>query len=333
MAELNTGDLNQIADDPEVDELNKGLGLDTPKEVDEIKHDSEHDDDDDGDSTTKVDTELDDAETSDERKAIQERRRQERKDKRLRAREKQQTLERQIDSLARQNRELADRVARLDNSNTGAQLAQLDGAIAEADQAAEHFKSVIADSTAKGDGTTVAEATDYMYQARERARELKAYKAQSTRVQPKALDPTMVDHAKKFMTENSWYGGPRSTDQDSKVLSSIDNSLAAEGWDPTQETYWQELRARASKYLPHRLATKSQGSGDKPTYNGGDGRAKSPVAGSGGEGGSNKGGGSSYALSAERVKAIKDAGAWDDPKRRESMIKRYKQYDTNSSNS
>jgi hypothetical protein len=49
------------------------------------------------------------------------------------------------------------------------------------------------------------------------------------------------------------------------------------------------------------------------------------VTGSGRETSPTAGGRNTFTLSAEQVRAMKDAGFWDDPKKRASMIKRYAQ--------
>jgi hypothetical protein len=126
----------------------------------------------------------------------------------------------------------------------------------------------------------------------------------------------MKMRAESWLERNNWYD-PDIKDQDSKVAKTVDESLHAEGWNPTTEEYWQELDSRLKKYLPHRYDSgynKSQVNRPKP-----------PVAGSGRESSNTPSGG--YRLSADRVKAIKDAGKWDDPKERASMIKAFQNYD------
>lgn len=334
--------VNQQAAPAEVAELEKGLGLTPPATTpanptgtpgaEASGANGEGLGEDDDEDTARRDPELEQAATDEEREAIRERRRHERKDRRTRAKERQATLERTVQALTTQNQQLAEQMYAIQNANTGAQLAQVDAAIAQANQAAEHFKSIVADATTKGDGRTAAEATEAMIAARNRASQLAGLKQNAAQQanRPKPLNPIMVSQAKNFLTENSWYGGPQSQDPDSRVLNALDNSLAAEGWDPTTNEYWQELKVRGAKYLPHRFGAAAVPGGQNSAYNGANGprAAKTPVAGSGGDSANvQKTGGVTYGLSAERVKAIKDAGAWDDPKRRDSMIKRYQEYD------
>jgi hypothetical protein len=128
----------------------------------------------------------------------------------------------------------------------------------------------------------------------------------------------MVNHAQAWMERNPWYD-PAGRDQDSRIALTLDNQLAADGWNPTTPEYWEELEARTQKYLPHRFSGGTINNNDKPR-----GR-RSPVAGSGRDSAGSREG--TYKLSAERVNALKDAGIWDDPKARSEAIKRFREYD------
>ena len=327
--DLDSG-LNQTADKNEIDEIEKILN---PASEKEDKAEVSHDDDDEEDERTQVDSELADASSDDEREAIRARRRDDRKNRKSRQREKSASLERQVAALTKQNQQVIEQLASLQDNNTGAQLAQVDRAIIEANNAYEYHKNLVGDATTKGDGRAAAEATEAMIDARNRSKELTGLKqrATSAATAPKPLNQVMVSHASNFLSSNKWYGGPQSSDQDSRVLSSIDNSLAAEGWDSTTPEYWNELNARGAKYLPHRFNADNANMKQNSSYNSSDKVApapgKNPIAGGGGDGGSNKGGGVSFGLSAERVKAMKDAGAWEDTSRRNAMIARYQAHD------
>jgi hypothetical protein len=120
------------------------------------------------------------------------------------------------------------------------------------------------------------------------------------------------------MSDNDWYN-PDGADIDSKITKVIDESLLAEGWDPASNDYWEELDRRLSKRLPHRYTddtfeTNSQRSLKRRSVVTGSGRENVPSSGAG------RG---SFVLDPEQVRAIKDAGFWDDPQKRNRMIKRY----------
>ena len=293
--------------------------LKTGAEVDETDPivDDEHEED---EKTAKVDSELDEAETDEAREEIRARRRQERKSRGQRNRERVELLERNLQAITEQNRALQQQVSAIQDVNAGSQLAQVDTAITQANQAAEHFKSIIADAATKNDGKTLAEATEYMIAARTRAQQLTEFKANATRAMnaPKPLDTRLVSKSQQFLGKNSWYGGPTSADPDSKVLTALDNSLTAEGWDATTDDYWAELERRKEKYLPHR-AERAQTPTAKP---------RSPVSGGSTQ---SSGAGTAFTLSAERVAAIKSAGMWEDPAARAKMIKSYRDYDKSNS--
>lgn len=300
---------------PDDDELKLAHEAD---DVDPIV-DDEHEED---EKTAKVDSELDEAETDEAREEIRARRRQERKSRGQRNRERVELLERNLQAITEQNRALQQQVSAIQDVNAGSQLAQVDTAITQANQAAEHFKSIIADAATKNDGKTLAEATEYMIAARTRAQQLTEFKANATRAMnaPKPLDTRLVSRSQEFLGKNSWYGGPTSADPDSRVLTALDNSLTAEGWDATTPEYWAELEKRKEKYLPHRAAKEAA---PPPRRQG------SPVPGGSTQ---SSGSGTAFTLSAERVAAIKSAGMWDDPAARAKMIKSYRDYDKNSRN-
>jgi len=283
--------------------------------------------DEEDETTAKVDEELDAAETDAEREAIRERRRRERKSRSARARERVEHLEATLRALEARNQALSQQVAGIQDANAGAQIAQIDTYITQADQAAEHFKSVIAAATTAGNGTEVANATEYMIAARQRAEKLRLFKDNATRAinAPKPLDPVMVSKSTAFLGRNKWYGGPQSNDPDSKVLTLLDNGLSGEGWDPTTDAYWQELERRAAKYLPHR-AKPNGASAPAPQRSAvtGSSTASTPATPNGGR---------SYTLSPERVQAIKSAGMWDNVAERNKMIKEYRDYDRNNARS
>lgn len=293
-------------DNPE-DDLKTGAEVEDLDPLEEV-------DEDEDERTAKVDSELEEAETDADREAIRERRRHERKSRGRRNRERVEALERNLQAVTEQNRTLQQQVSSIQDVNTGSQLAQVDAAIAQANQAAEHFKSVIANAATKGDGQTLAEATEYMIAARTRAQQLSEFKNNASRAinAPKPLDTRLVSKSQQFLGKNRWYGGPTSNDPDSKVLTALDNSLTAEGWDATTDAYWTELESRAKKYLPHRA-------GAAPVK-----RTSNPMPG-GSTPPANPG--TTFKLSPDRVAAIKAAGMWDDSAARAKMVKSYRDYD------
>ena len=99
--------------------------------------------------------------------------------------------------------------------------------------------------------------------------------------------------------------------------------MAATNWDPADPDYWEELDSRLQKELPHRY--NGNNDDDSRTVR----RPRNVVGSSGREasaayGGSNR---SQFVLSPDRVRAMKDAGAWENPERKAKMIKQFIAYD------
>ena len=74
--------------------------------------------------------------------------------------------------------------------------------------------------------------------------------------------PPLSRQAETLRSEFVQYDAPWITEpgneMDKSILSQIDNAVMAEGFDPGTQDYWDELTARAEKYLPHRFANPEQ---------------------------------------------------------------------------
>ena len=268
-----------------------------------------------GNTSEASDAERED-EREDEREAIRERRRQERKHRKEAQREREDTLRRELASRDAIINELRSKVDVIERRNSGSELAQIETGKKQAAQAYSFFKDQIRIAGEAGNHAAVADATEKMIQAQRRFDEFTrvetAFKQRQTAPQP--LDPRLANHAQEWMSKNSWYD-PSGQDQDSEIAMRIDQRLAQEGWDPTTKEYWDELSARVKKYLPHRV------SGGKV------GAVKPRSVVTGGRESGNPSAGKTYKLSSERVNALKEAGLWDDPKKRAEAIKRFRDYD------
>lgn len=271
------------------------------------------------------DNELEDARDDDEREAIRERRRQERHQKKEWRKETDEKNRREREMLRKENEALATRLAALEQRAVGNEFAQIDTAIENTGRAIQQIKEQIKYATEAGDGSVVAEATEKLFQARDYFNHLNNVKknaANQTRQieQRSPVDPRVRRHAEVWAEKNEWYD-PVGNDSDSKVAKMIDQELTDDNWNPQEAEYWEELDARLKRYLPHRYAQQQRESAQ---------RQRVPVAGSGRESGST-GTASGWKLSADRVAAIKEAGAWDDVEKRDKMIKNYRAYDKQNS--
>lgn len=254
-----------------------------------------------------------------ERDALRERRRNARKFRKQAQKEREETLRRELAARDAAINSMQEKLAAIERRNVGSEVAQLQQAKQQAIQAHNFFKDQIRQATEAGNGAQVAEATERMMQVQKRFEDLtkyeKAMQSQASRPQP--LDPRLTNQAQKWMSEHRWYD-PAARDQDSRIVMTLDNSLAQEGWDPTTDDYWRELSARVKKYLPHRAGSGKMNT-SKPNQKSvvpGTARSSAPSSGKG-----------TVNLSAERVAALKEAGLWDDPAKRLEMIKSYQEFD------
>lgn len=275
--------------------------------------------------------ELQAARTDEDRAAIQVRRRKERAERKQKAHDREDRLRRENAQQAQVITELRERVGKIEQRTTGADLAQLDNAIRSAAAEADHYSQLQAEAINQSNGAAAAEATKKMMAASQKALQLTEVRrnvsaAPAQRAAPTAPDPRVISKAQNWADRNPWYD-PSGKDTDSRVTLMLDQELAQAGYQPSTDEYWAELESRVKKYLPHRVA-RAGGAENGGTIPGTDARkpSRSVVTGSGRETGSTAGAGT-FTLSAERVKALKDAGYWDDPAARNDMIKRYREAD------
>jgi hypothetical protein len=173
-----------------------------------------------------------------------------------------------------------------------------------------------------GNAEEQVEYLEQLQEAKLRLGQMQAYKKQQVEQirRPKQNVPNEVsravqENAESWLSKNKWYD-PQARDTDSRIAKVIDNEMASEGWDPSDPEYWDELDNRLSARLPHRYAAKTGGTVKRanPTASSRTANPSSTPA-------------NTIRLSPERVKAIKDAGAWDDLAARNRMIKAYVAYD------
>jgi len=288
------------------------------------KVEASDEDDSDEDSSNEQDDEMDNAETEDEREAIREARREERRLKKELKKQRDLSAQNKIKMLERHNAELAERLAKVENTAVSYQFAQIDKAIEDEATRVEYAKMKMLQAAQTGDAAGQVEFLEQLTEAKQRLQQAQHYRQQQleTAKAPKQNVPNEIStevqqKATKWLKKNSWYD-PQARDTDSRIAKVIDQELAGEGWDPSDSEYWEELDSRLSARLPHRYTSRSgnnKRSAAGPT-------ASSRVANT--QGGQKPG---TITLSRERVQAIKDAGAWDDVEKRNKMIRAYQSYD------
>lgn len=261
-------------------------------------------------------------ETDEDREKIREARREERKLKKELAKQREASAKHKISALERRNEELARRLAAVESSAASFQFAQVDKAIEDETTRVEYAKMKLLQASQAGDANAQVEYLEQLQDAKNRLAQVQAYKKQQIENirRPKQNVPDTVsnevqENATRWLEKNKWYD-PQARDTDSRIAKVIDQELAADGWDPADPEYWDELDNRLQARLPHRYAAKT----------GSTARRANPTASSRTANPTSKPG-NTITLSRERVQAIKDAGAWDNPTLRNKMIKAYATYD------
>jgi hypothetical protein len=224
--------------------------------------------------------------------------------------------------LERQNQELLERLSVLEKKSHGSDIARLNKALEDQNARILFAKQKIAEATKTGNGELLTSAQEMWFEARRQFEALEAIKKKAVAPQRQrtiqAPDPQLQRHANAWMSRNDWYD-PQGGDADSRVALTIDQALAEEGFNPKTPEYWDELDNRLQKYLPHRYTGEED---ERPSRNT---RPRSAVTGSGRENASSRGGKNSFTLTPDQVRAMKDAGMWDDADKRAKMIRRYAQ--------
>ena len=297
--------------------------VEMPDSVDEIEKETPVDERTEEEREEDADAEADDSDeiSDDEREAIREARREERRLKKELKKQRDFSAQNKIKMLERHNADLAERLAKVENTASSYQFAQLDKAIEDEATRVEYAKMKMLQAAQANDAAAQVEYLEQLTDAKQRLNQAQHYKKQQLEQAkvprqnvPNPVSNEVQENATKWLKKNAWYD-PQARDVDSKIAKVIDQELAADGWDPSDSEYWEELDSRLSSRLPHRYVSK-----------GGSNKRANPTASSRVANTTSQKAGT-ITLSRDRVNAIKDAGAWDDVEKRNKMIRAYAQYD------
>ena len=298
----------------------------TPPEENAAEEQSLSENDADGDEDSRL-SESDEQDEQDEpsgRRALTpEEKRAQRQQRKFRRKAAIEHKERELTFLRAENEEFKRRLANVERQTNQFSVSAVDQKLSEAVNEAQMAERIMAKAIEQGQGEDVTRALQIRDAAIERARQLKTAKEQAEKApeQTKRKDPRVEAYAKAWVEENNWYD-PKGRDEDSAIVKVIDQRLSQEGLNPATEEYWVELDKRISRRLPHRYETgESKPSAQK--------RGGPPVGGKREH--SAPSGRKEVYISPERKQALIDAGVWDDAKLRQRYIKRYAEYDRNSS--
>ena len=263
--------------------------------------------------------EADDQDHPDDTDAIRAARRSQRRARKEMIKQKNVEKDIRLQNLQRQNQELLERLSVVERKTQSADLARIDKALEDKELRLQYAKMKMSEATSASDGEAFSKAQDMWYEARREIESIKALKEQAVRTsnnQPIQDNREMQRQASKWMDRNPWYD-PNGDDEDVEIAKVVDQRLVKEGWNPNTSEYWEELDRRLQRRIPHRYTDDHD---ERPTR-----RPRSVVTSSGRENISGSGAKNTFTLSPEQVRAMKDAGFWDDPEKRNKMIKRYAQ--------
>ena len=238
--------------------------------------------------------------------------------------------------LNRENEEFRQRLSQLERNTKSEQVTRIEKGIEDANVRLEYAKMKLAEATENNDGQAMVEAQTLWQSAQEEVRNLgymrqtasnELNKPQNVRQEPD-VDPEVKKFASNWVAKNSWYD-PSGRDSDSRIAKKIDELMTAQGWNPTDRDYWEELDSRLQKELPHRYNDGNDSAYRNENESRNERRPRNIVGSAGREasaayGGSNR---TQLVLSPERVRAMKEAGAWDNKERKAKMIQQFVNYD------
>lgn len=278
-----------------------------------------------------------------------ERRRESAKERRGRLK-KQHARERlERDFLLKRNEELEKRFMAMESRQSHTETAAIDQRITSVNAQVTNAERVLTEALKKPNGAGAeefAEALRIRDELRDQLANLKVVKAhrgaestngaeaaeptrQRAAPQEAKPDPRVIRNAREWAGDHEWFDF-NGEDEDSRIVRALDESLSAEGYDPTSKEYWDELSARVKRRLPERFRKGARArdeeddesmedEDEKPRGNAG------PKFSSGGRERPLKKG--EVYVSAERKQAMKEYGVWEDPVARNRMLKKYAKWD------
>lgn len=261
---------------------------------------------------------------NEDREDIRRRRREEKAERAQRRKSAMERDKNELERIRRENHEMSQRLLAVEKQNANTQLQSLQGRLREAEEEVRAAEYVMAQATNAGNGDDVVKAMRIRDEAMARARDLTIANMrmtnQSRQQEPQRPAPEQnglldnVGHklANDWAKMNDWFD-PNGNDDRSKQVMKIDQNLINDGYNPNSLEYWQELTSQTRDLAPSRRTSSKGG----PQMGSGRERAQ----------GSSR---NEVYISPERRKAMEETGAWEDPVRRQRMLKQYADWDRNN---
>jgi hypothetical protein len=271
-----------------------------------------------------------------DREALRAKRRLEKKNRREKARVEKDTLRSENSHLKSIVEQLSGQLGQMQQRVNNIDVNRIDKDLEEAATAYNYWNGVFEEAVKKADGAGARTAMEKAAEIRARGEQLFQLKQQAnnSQVVRPAVDPSVQSRVDSWRArpENAWYN-PLQPDEDTEIALLVDKQVARAGFKPNTDEFWAELDRRLKKRLPHRYEADVSGGGDPDEDSDGarsaaaSGAPARRVASAGGGNAGSSGGAPKFQLSAQRIEAMKQAGSWNDSKKRESQIRAFMAYD------
>lgn len=269
-------------------------------------HDGDEDDEEEDERLAQSEDDTDDEVTSKNRE-----KRHKRKELRKRAQER---AERELAMLREQVNALNSRLAATEGVTLRNGESQIDREMQDALLRIQQAEAIMARAMEAGNGEDHITAQKIKEAEQYRFAQLQQAKVQYQQVQQRPMvNPMAQSYAQQWMQANPWYDA-NGRDEDSRITKAIDDGLMREGYDPTSLEYWEELTSRVAARINVEPATSARERRKSPPM--GNTREHAPA--------STKNG---FLVDPKRKEAMIEAGVWDDPVKRNQILKAYREYD------
>lgn len=321
-----------MADEQKTEETEDFIILDNPPEEDtggaddksqtDASDADDDDDDEDEDRRLAHDEGEDDEDPSGDSMSFAKKRRLKRKERRRRVLEQSRARE---DFLLQQITTLQQQVNQLQGVSFAHSESSIEQQIAEARRQFELADDIMGKAIDAGNGEDARKAMHFRDEAKRKIDELQGVKTQVSTMREQAAqtpvaDPRVARNRQEWIDANAeWYDGKNA---DSQVVKSIDAQIAQAGFDPATPDYWRELTRRTNAYFQAQTGDEDDDEDVAPRRRSAAPKRKAPPTGMTRET-TGTGGRPQIYVTPEQKQAMIDAGYWDDPVKRNRVLKRY----------
>jgi hypothetical protein len=267
------------------------------------------------------------------------------RERRERAKKSRERERLELNFFMKRNEDLEKRLMVIEGRTAQTETAAIDQRITSVQAQLSNADRVLAEALKKPNGggsEEFVEALKIRDQLRDQFSSLTATKThretEAVRQKPAAVsqepkpDPRVLRNAREWADKHDWFDF-NGNDEDSVIVRVIDEAVAAEGYDPSSNDYWDELTSRVKRRLPEKFSKGARARTDEDDDVDDEEEKPRPSSGpkfsSGGRERPLKKG--EVYVSAERKQAMKDYGVWDDPVARNRMLTKYAKYDADVS--